>query len=335
MIAAILRKKGFQPVDGIGGGETPQITGQVGDLPHKTWLGGNLGGSLLANLDEMRSDDWVVVEISSSQLWHFSPQVRMPRIAVITGCTPNHLDWHGTFAEYAAAKQKILRGQSPDDSAVLNALDAEVAGWRRFVRGRLLVPFPLDKLPEQLPSPGEHNRVNAALAVAAALEAGCAEEEIEAGLASFQSLPQRIQFIGIFDGRRFYNDSAATTPESTIAALKTFETSVWLLAGGRNKGFNFPPLADVIARHARGAAFFGSCRDELEQAVVARHAEFPCETFETLSEAIAWCRAMSLPGEAIVLSPACASTDQFRNFFERGNAFVEIVREMRGEMDNE
>jgi UDP-N-acetylmuramoylalanine--D-glutamate ligase len=319
----------FQSVKETTAGEPTHATRQIKNPSCKTFLGGNLGGSLLKYVEEMRPDDWIVLEISSFQLWHFSPNVNMPRIAVVTGCTPNHLDWHGTLVEYAAAKQKMLRGQSPDDAAVLNTLDAEVANWGRFVRGRLLAPYPLDKLPARLPVPGEHNRHNAALAAAAAFAAGCTEEEIEAGLGSFHNLPQRTEFVAIIDGRHYYNDSAATTPESTIAALKTLDVPVWLLVGGRNKGFDFAPLAEAIVRRARGAAFFGSCRCELEKEVVERLAEFPCSSHETLAHALAWCRERSSSGDAIVLSPGCASTDQFQNFRERGEAFVKMVRALQ------
>jgi UDP-N-acetylmuramoylalanine--D-glutamate ligase len=324
MIAAILRGTGFQPVE-----EEPRKR-QVGNLSHdNVWLGGNLGGSLLDHLDEMRADDWAVLEISSFQLWHFSPEVKMPHIAVVTGCTANHLDWHGTFAEYVAAKQKLLRGQSESDLAVLNAFDAETAGWSRFVKGKLLKPYPAERISRiPLSTPGKHNRANAALAASAASAAGCAEEEIEVGLADFRGLPQRLQFVAEIAGRSFYDDSASTTPESTIAALKTFDKPVWLLAGGRNKGFDFSALASAIARHARGAAFFGSCRDELEKETIASRTGFPCAAYENLSEALAWCFGYSHPGEAIVLSPGCASTDQFRNFRHRGETFVELVEEM-------
>jgi UDP-N-acetylmuramoylalanine--D-glutamate ligase len=269
------------------------------------------------------------LEISSFQLWHFSPDVKIPHIAVVTGCTPNHLDWHGTFAEYAAAKQKLLRGQLLDDMAVLNTFDTEVADWSCLVRGRQLSLYPSEKLPKNLSLPGEHNRLNASLAATAALGAGCTDEEIEAGLSNYSGLPMRLERIASIDGRLVYNDSAATTPESSISALKTFGVPVWLLAGGRNKGFDFSSLAASIVRYARGAAFFGNCRGELENAVVSRLAEFPCSTHETLAESFDWCLRQSRPGDAIVLSPACASTDQFRNFQHRGEAFREMVSKLR------
>ena len=117
-------------------------TAKIGTVPcggHRVFLGGNIGGSLLEQLPEIGPSDWVVLELSSFQLWHFSPKARMPHVAVVTGCTPNHLDWHETFDHYAAAKQRILIGQTTNDIAILNTQDPEVASWSQFVRGRLIV----------------------------------------------------------------------------------------------------------------------------------------------------------------------------------------------------
>jgi UDP-N-acetylmuramoylalanine--D-glutamate ligase len=296
--------------------------------PHpRSWLGGNIGGSLLDRLDEIAPDDWVVLELSSFQLWHLSAAARMPHVAIVTGCTPNHLDWHGSLAHYAAAKQRILAGQSPGDFAVLNMHDAEVSTWQPFVRGRCVPPVPLADIPP-LAVPGEHNRVNAACAAAAALAVGCDAEAVDRGLRAFHGLPQRLELFATIDGRRFYNDSTATTPESTIAALDALEEPIWLLAGGRSKGFDFGPLAAAITARARGAALFGAVRDELQAAVAARMNGFPCMATESLDEALAWCWQQSRPGDAIVLSSACASTDQFRNFRHRGERFAELVSEL-------
>ena len=298
------------------------------DAPRpRSWLGGNIGGSLLDRLDEIGTDDWVVLELSSFQLWHLSAEAKMPHVAIVTGCTPNHLDWHGSLAHYAAAKQRILAGQSPDHIAVLNAHDAEVSTWQQFVRGRCVPPEPLADVPP-LTVPGDHNRINAACAAAAALAVGCDAEAVDCGLLAFRGLPQRLELFATIDGRRFYNDSTATTPESTIAALHSLAEPIWLLAGGRSKGFDFGPLATAIAARARGAAFFGSVRDELQAAVAARAPGFACMATELLDNALAWCWQRSRPGDAIVLSPACASTDQFRNFRHRGQRFVELVSEL-------
>jgi UDP-N-acetylmuramoylalanine--D-glutamate ligase len=331
-------------------------------------LGGNIGGSLLEELPRMTADDWVVLEISSFQLWHFGFRtLHAPREqsahgvcrihgAVVTGCSPNHLAWHGNFADYAAAKQRIFSGQTCDDFAVLNTFDAEVASWLPLVRGRAIPLPPVDTLPP-LSVPGEHNRINAACAAAAAGAIGCDDGDIRRGLETFRGLPQRLERIATIDGRCFYNDSTATTPESTIAALRSLagargteevvaktcsipETchrqlppspcaaSVWLMAGGKSKGFDFQPLAGEIVRHACGAAFFGSTRNELLELVAAMDARFACVSVETMQESLDWCWRRSRSGEAIVLSPACASTDQFRNFRERGQRFAALVNNL-------
>jgi UDP-N-acetylmuramoylalanine--D-glutamate ligase len=199
-----------------------------------------------------------------------------------------------------------------------------VASWLPQVRSQA-IPLPhLDALPP-LSLPGVHNRINAACAAAAAGAVGCNGDDIRRGLEAFRGLPQRFESIAVIDGRRFYNDSTATTPESTIAALRSLDGPTWLLAGGKSKGFDFQPLAADIVGHACGAALFGSVRNELRERVAAVEAQFPCVAVETMQEALDWCWRRSRPGDAIVLSPACASTDQFRNFHERGKQFAEFV----------
>ncbi len=185
--------------------------------------------------------------------------------------------------------------------------------------------FPLDEIPD-LRVPGDHSRINAALAAAAATAAGCPRDAVRAGLEHFSGLPQRLEWFAVVKGRRFYNDSTATTPESTIAALRALDVPVWLLAGGKSKGFDFGPLVAEIASRAAGAAYFGASRDELLAKTIAQNAHLPTIAVETMHEAIRWCWQRSRPGDAIVLSPACASTDQFRNFQHRGERFVEIVQ---------
>ena len=130
----------------------------------------------------------------------------------------------------------------------------------------------------------------------------------------------------MIEGRKFYNDSTATTPESTIAALRSLDTPVWLLAGGKGKGFDFGPLVAEIVNRGRGAAFFGSVRKELSGLAAAADFQFPCAAVETMDEALDWCWSRSRPGEAVALSPACASTDQFRNFRARGEQFAALVQ---------
>lgn len=297
----------------------------------RVFLGGNIGGSLLDELPRIRSDDWVVLEMSSFQLWHHSPAARMPHIAVVTGCTPNHLDWHDDFRHYKAAKQRLLTGQTPDDVAVLNVEDPEVAAWSSLVRGRLIEIHEsrgahalFGDLPP-LQAPGRHNRIDAACAAAAAVGAGCETDAVREGLRAYRPLPQRLELVATIEGRRFYNDSTATTPESTIAALHALDMPVWLMAGGKNKGFDFDSMAEAIAARAAGAALFGACRGEIRDSVLRHLPQFPCVSVETMAESLEWCCKRARAGEAVLLSPGCASTDQFRNFRERGERFVDLL----------
>jgi UDP-N-acetylmuramoylalanine--D-glutamate ligase len=302
MIAAILRAEG-----------------------RRTWLGGNFGGSLLDRLDEIQPGDGVVLELSSFQLSYLLPQTRLPRVSVVTSFSPNHLDWHASLDDYASAKQILLERQRPDDFAVLNTHDPGLDGWDRCVTGRLLPLVPDDELPA-LQVPGRHNRRNAACAATAALAAGCGRAAVERGLRDFRGLPQRMEVITEIAGRRFYNDSTSTTPESTIAALESLTGPTFLLAGGHDKGFDFTALIDAIGRLAVGAAFFGEIGPILHERLAAAPGRCRSISVPTLEKALDWCWQAAMPGAAIVLSPGCSSHDQFRNFRERGERFDELVQ---------
>jgi UDP-N-acetylmuramoylalanine--D-glutamate ligase len=246
-------------------------------------------------------------------------------VAVVTGCSPNHLDWHGSFGHYVAAKQRILAPGQSGQLAVLNTLDPEVASWSGLVRPRRLPLVPDTQTPE-LFVPGEHNRMNACLAATAARAAGCDQEAIRQGLRSFRALPGRLEMVAVIGGRRFYNDTMATTPESTVAALPCMPSATWLLAGGRDKGSGFGPLADAIVRHSQGAAFFGSVAARLVDEVRSRMPRFRSVAMETMDDAFQWCWRTSRAGDSILLSPACSSLDQFENCVQRGKQFVRLIR---------
>ncbi len=265
----------------------------------KTWLGGNIGGSLLDHLHEIGPGDGVVLELSSFQLSYLRPETPLPHIGVITSFSPNHLDWHASMDDYAAAKQILLQRQRRDDLAVLNTHDRRLASWDRLVRGRLLPLAADEELPE-LQVPGWHNRLNAACAATAALGAGCSREAIDRGLRSFRGLPQRMQRIAEIEGRTFYNDSTSTTPESTIAALESVGGPALLLAGGHDKGLDFSEMVETIGRLAVGAAFFGQIGPELHDRLRASHVDCLSIAVPTLDEALDWCWRNSQPGDAIV-----------------------------------
>ena len=239
----------------------------------------------LDHLDEIRPDDGVVLELSSFQLRIFGRKHALPHIGVITSFSPNHLDWHASMDEYAAAKQILLQRQRPDDLAVLNTHDRRLASWDRLVRGRLLPLVADDEIP-RLQVPGWHNRMNAACAATAALAAGCSREAIDRGLQSFRGLPQRMELIAQIEGRTFYNDSTSTTPESTIAALESVGRPALLLAGGHDKGFDFTEMVETIGRLAVGAAFFGQIGPKLHDRLQASHVDCLSIAVPTLEDGL-------------------------------------------------
>jgi UDP-N-acetylmuramoylalanine--D-glutamate ligase len=220
----------------------------------RTWLGGNIGRSLLTAVDKIQAEDVVVLELSSFQLTDLDRLQVSPQIAVVTNFSPNHLDWHTDLEHYRWAKQTLLRWQTAADVAILNADDPQTRTWTSsahrwlfgitdhgadgtFLRGDAAIfrqngvehAFPLR---EWLRLPGEHNLANALAAAAAALAAGASLDDVRRGLETYEPLPHRLQFVGEVAGRKFYNDSLATTPESAIVGLRAFSQPVVLLAGG-------------------------------------------------------------------------------------------------------
>ena len=293
----------------------------------KTWLGGNIGGSLLGELDQISAQDWVILELSSFQLAHLSGFARMPEIAVVINCRPNHLDWHGSFEAYTAAKQRLVREQAAEGLAILNQHDPEIASWRGIAKGVCADAWRIEDVPS-LKVAGQHNRQNAACAAAAAEASGVDKSVIREALRDFTGLEHRLQLIAEIDGRRFYNDSKSTTPHATIAALSVIDGPIWLLAGGESKGADFDELAAAIVAQAKGAAFSGKTREQLASKIQSRSPGYCWTATEQLADALEWCWQRTEAGDAILLSPACASYDQFRDFEDRGEKFCALVRRL-------
>ena len=301
----------------------------------RCFLGGNIGTSLLPVLDQITPACVVVLELSSFQLARlkgtadgraFSP---WPKVAIVTGCTPNHLDWHGSYEAYASAKQMILAGQDNDCLTVLNRFDPQLTSWLPLVRGERLPIFPQEELPS-LGVPGNHNRQNAALATTAALGLGCRVSSVRDALVSFSGLPHRMQWVGQKRGRQFINDSMATTPEATMAALRAMERPPWLVAGGYDKGTKLDDLTQTIARLAKGACFYGANRKNLFRCMKRLSATIPYHHEATLEAAVRRCWHQSRNGDSILLSPACASYDQFRDYAHRAREFVRVMNTLLG-----
>lgn len=290
----------------------------------RAWLGGNIGGSLLDDLPDMLAEDWAVLELSSFQLARLRRLARPIDIAIVLNCAPNHLDWHGDFTAYRAAKQRLLELQ--DSSGVTIFGEDSVADWKSLARGRVLDPVP-DWLIPPLRVLGPHQLRNARVASAAALAAGCSEADL-AALADFPGLPHRVRLVETRDGRRFVDDSKSTTPEATLAALVSVPGPTWLLLGGRAKGAKFELLAEQAARLARGAACYGEAGEAIERSFRQHFSDGAITRCETLRQALAWCWTKSETGDAILLSPACASLDQYRDYVHRANDFQEAVQRL-------
>ncbi len=200
----------------------------------------------------MRPADIVVLELSSFQLANLSAAARMPGMAIVTNCTANHLDWHGSMAAYIAAKQRLVRGLPERGALILSPSAEELDTWSSLTEARILLG-PGMSAPE-LPGlriAGDHNRANAACVVAAALELGCDLSTAMRVLAEFSGLKHRLQLVATLLGRRVYNDSKATSAAAAQAALTAVPGPTWWLAGGLAKGVEFGPLAKHVVRCAR------------------------------------------------------------------------------------
>lgn len=318
----------------------------------RCFLGGNIGKSLLTELDQITSEDWVVLEVSSFQL-HWLDRIKArPNIAVVTNFTPNHLDWHETLEHYRRSKQSILRAQTADDWCVINAADEDVSSWStnskvvrcfgpksesvsaggcriedgsiRIQIGELRVELTGNETSRLR---GPHNQRNIAMAAVAATLAGIKPAAVRQGVENFEPLPHRLQFVGEVDGRRFYNDSISTTPESTIAALKSFKEPIVLLAGGYDKGVDLSSMADQIARRAKAVVFMGQTAGRLSELCSREGGAIELEIAESFAEAFESARRFSCAGDIVLLSPGCASYGWFSSFTDRGDQFCRMVSE--------
>jgi len=317
----------------------------------RVWVGGNIGRSLLTDLDAMSPTDLVVLELSSAQLRRLGPTGRAPHVAVVTNLSPNHLDWHGSMAAYVAAKRHIVANQRQEDIAVLNHDDAVLRTWAddcpgaawwfsvsdevprgAFVRDGKIVARSEGGETEVLDAgamrlPGAHNVANAAAAVAACAAAGADLEQAGAALATFEGAEHRLEFVREARGVRYVNDSKATTPASALAALRAFDAPVVLILGGRDKGLSYDELADEVAGRCRAAVLVGEMAGAFDALLAER---VPRARVDAMDAAVTEAAAWAQPGDVVLLSPACTSYDLFKNFEERGRAFRRAVRGLPG-----
>ncbi len=317
----------------VGKSTTTAMIGEIFARRFITYVGGNIGGSLLASLTDIRPHV-VVMELSSFQLEDLPLVGISPRVAVVTNIQPNHLDRHGTMDAYVDAKKNIFAYQGPGDVLVLNAADEELVKWAAEAPGIVSMFDPAGK-PFKLAVPGEHNQANAQAAWAAARafsvaigEAGLCRDVVSEILADFAGLPHRLQLVGERGGVRFVNDSKCTTPGGAIVALQAFEPGrCVIIVGGYDKGVSFTELGRKIASRAKAVIAIGATRESILAAVADASglgAPAVCRA-DDFAGAVSLARENAKAGDVILLSPACASFGLFENYEQRGQAFIDLV----------
>ncbi|MCD8050266.1 MAG: UDP-N-acetylmuramoyl-L-alanine--D-glutamate ligase [Clostridiales bacterium] len=315
-------------------------------------LGGNIGRPLLPDTEQMQPEDVAVLELSSFQLLTMDAS---PDIAVVTNLAPNHLDIHKGMEEYVAAKKNIFRYQAADQKVVLNRDNAITNGFAAEAPGQVTLfsrQNPLDEgvvledgvicvkkagetrrvLPvKDILIPGVHNVENYMAAVAA-LDGLVEDDVFRQFAASFGGVEHRIELVQVRNGVKYYNDSIASSPSRTIAGLRSFHQKVILIAGGYDKHIPYDVLGPDLVAHVKQMVLTGATAGKIRAAAENAPGYDPeqlpiCET-ENLAAAVQKAAELAQPGDIVILSPASASFDQFKNFMVRGNVFKQLVNEL-------
>jgi UDP-N-acetylmuramoylalanine--D-glutamate ligase len=331
---------------------TTALTGEILKAAGLTTLvGGNIGFPVVGLIEESTVDTWSVLEVSSFQLE--STVEFHPRIAVILNITPDHLDRHGSFENYALAKERIFSEQDESDSVVLNADNARAAqaasrssarvywfsaehpveqgAWleggyvvyRPAEGARTEQIMPLSKIPLK----GAHNVENVLAAVVASRLAGAPAEAIRRTIEKFQAVEHRLEFVAAVDGVDYYNDSKATNVDATAKAVAAFSSGIHLILGGKDKGSDYTLLAPLLRERVSAVYTIGSAAAKIESQLRGVVSICSCETLDKAVDAAA---SAARHGEVVLLAPACSSFDQFENYEHRGRVFKELVGERRG-----
>ncbi len=324
----------------------------------RTWVGGNIGRPLVDQLGEVQEGDRVVLELSSFQL---ELMTTSPNVAAVLNVTPNHLDRHKTMEAYTAVKRRIVDFQAQDGLAVLSYDDAGARALAPAVRGRLAFFSAQGEVPgetgaflrdevlvlrlegdehsvcrsDEIKLLGRHNVWNVLAALVLAGSAGASVEAMRQAATSFTGVEHRLQLVRTWHGARYYDDSIATAPERTVAALRSFDAPIVLLAGGRDKDLPWDEMARVTLRRARYVVAFGEAA-ELVERVIGEWESREWESRErglegvmrvgTLEEAVEEAARVARPGDVVLLAPGGTGFDAFADFVERGDRFQDLVR---------
>ncbi len=311
------------------------VTGTNGKTTTTEWIGhihreaelpvvvaGNVGTAVSSLVGSVDPEATIVCEASSFQLE--DTEAFAPEAAVLLNLSEDHLDRHGSFEAYVAAKLRIFANQSQNDLAVVPDSFTGPAGLARQVR---FGSGPEARLAEEVSLPGAHNRRNGMAAAAVCLARGIDPEAIAAGLRSFAGVVHRLELVANLDGVAWINDSKSTNVSSTIVALEAFPPPIHLIAGGRGKGQDFSPLAGPVAERCSAVYLIGEAAQELEDTLALHEVGIPLHRCGDLEHAVAQARDAACSGETVLLSPACASYDQYVDFEARGEHFRSLLVE--------
>jgi UDP-N-acetylmuramoylalanine--D-glutamate ligase len=316
-----------------------------------TLVGGNIGVPVVALIEKSTDDTWSVLEVSSFQLE--STDQFHPAIAVILNITPDHLDRHGTFENYALAKERIFAAQDEHDCVVLNAdnpraaeaasrsaarvywfsVENPVARGAWLQQGYVVIRLDEDAATETvmplsgIPLKGTHNVENVLAAVVAARLAGAPLEAIRQAVEGFQAVEHRLEYVATINGVEYYNDSKATNVDATSKAIAAFSSGIHLILGGKDKNSDYTQLSQLLRERVSAVYTLGSAAAKIEshlRGVISIH------SCETLDKAVSAASSAARPGEVVLLAPACSSFDQFESYEHRGRVFKQLVSDCRG-----
>jgi UDP-N-acetylmuramoylalanine--D-glutamate ligase len=318
----------------------------VGGFP--TLVGGNIGTPAISLTERAKPETVIVLEVSSFQLETI--QTFRPKVAVVLNVTPDHLDRHKTFEIYADAKARIFENQKGDDFAVLNADDPTCVAMAADTRAQVFCFSRQQEVKQgawvhegdilfrdgarqreimlvsEISLKGAHNLENVLAAVCASALMGCAPEKIRQAVHNFKAVEHRLEFVATIGGVDYYNDSKATNVDATIKALESFPANVHLILGGKDKGSDYSVLNDLLRERVKRVYTIGAAAAKIESQI--KNVEI--EHSETLENAIRKAHAIAEPGDVVLLAPACASFDQFKNYEQRGHVFKEITQRLAG-----
>jgi UDP-N-acetylmuramoylalanine--D-glutamate ligase len=337
---------------------TTTLVGEIlKDAGLEVQVGGNIGTALISMVEDSRDDGWTVVEVSSFQLETI--QDFHPQVAMVLNVTPNHMDRYETLNDYAAAKHRIFRNQTPEDVAVLNADDEIVSSWARGLRahvvhfsvrreleeglflrdGREIVSRTRDgervlMTRDDMQLRGLHNVENVLAALAAGLACGASPDSMRETVRRFKPVEHRLEFVAEIDGVKFYNDSKATSVDATVKALEAFadeEGKVVLILGGLGKQAPYAPLGPLVRENARKLILIGADAGTIEKELKG---DAETERADSMADAVRKAHASARPGDIVLLAPACASFDMFKSFEHRGEVFKSEVQSLKSKVQS-